>query len=124
LAACNAAPETEEPSIVVSSAADRAREGELLSFACQACHSLQSGGSHGVGPNLYGIFGRPAGTAPGFAYSNALKRSGIVWNREVLDRWLADPVGFLPGTSMIFTGFKDANDRATLIDYLVEATGG
>lgn len=98
------------------------RRGEILSLACQACHTLVEGGDHQVGPNLYGIFGRVAGTRAGFDYSDALRVSGIVWSREELDRWLADPIGFLPGTSMTFTGYKDAGDREALIDFLVATT--
>ena len=103
--------------------AARAR-GELLSFACQACHSLAAGGPHNVGPNLAGIFGRAAGTAPAFDnYSAALREAGIVWSPAVLDRWLEDPGGFLPGTTMAFTGYGSAADRAALIAFLVAATG-
>ena len=100
----------------------RAR-GELLGLACQACHSLNPGAAHIVGPNLSGIFGRPAATAPGFGgYSDALRASGIVWSPEILDRWLEDPAGFLPGTTMAFTGYRNPEDRAALIAFLVDAT--
>ncbi|MGD8340829.1 MAG: c-type cytochrome [Gammaproteobacteria bacterium] len=97
--------------------------GELLSYACLACHSLEAGGEHQIGPNLHGVFGRVAGTAPDFAYSSALIESGIVWTPEEIDRWLADPTGFLPGTSMAFTGYQQPRDREALIEYLVEVTG-
>ena len=107
-----------------SAAADDSERGELLSLACQACHSFGPGGAHLVGPNLAGVFGRTAGTAPGFDnYSEALKRSGIVWSPAVLDRWLADPAGFLPGTTMAFTGYQAAQDRAALLAFLTIATG-
>jgi len=99
--------------------------GETLSLACQACHSLGQGAAHLIGPNLYGIFGRQAATAPGYAnYSAALQSSGIVWSPEQLDQWLADPAGFLPGTSMGFTGYQSAEDRSALIAYLQAVTSG
>lgn len=122
LVACR--PAGDAARVPATQAADAGTErGRLLSQACQACHSLEAGGSHLVGPNLAGIFGRPAGTAAGFSnYSPALLRSGIVWSTAELDRWLADPAGFLPGTTMAFTGYQSAADRSALIDYLVTAT--
>lgn len=121
LAGCDRSADTESSGAGAVPSPGLAR-GELLSYACIACHSLSSGGSHQVGPSLHGIFGRTAGTAGGFAYSDALERSGIVWTPAELDRWLADPAGFLPGTTMTFTGFNSAEDRSALIDYLVQAT--
>lgn len=99
-----------------------ARRGELLSFACQACHTLKAGEAHHIGPNLHGVFGRTAGTLPGFGYSDALRRSGIVWTPATLERWLAAPNDYLPGTTMVFTGYAAAADRQALLDYLVVAT--
>jgi cytochrome c len=94
-----------------------------LSLACQACHTLTEGGSHQVGPNLHGIFGRAAGQSDHFDYTPALRDSGIIWSPTELDRWLADPAGTLPGTTMAFTGYQAADDRAALIAYLVVVTG-
>jgi cytochrome c2 len=96
--------------------------GEILSYACQACHTLGEGQDHQIGPNLFEVFGRTAGSSPGFDYSIALGESGIVWSESELDAWLADPAGYLPGTTMAFTGYRDASDRSALIDYLVSAT--
>jgi len=100
-----------------------AERGALLSLACQACHSLDAGAAHMIGPNLNGVFGRRAGSVGDFVgYSDALRGAGFVWTPERLDQWLEDPAGFLPGTAMAFTGYRSAEDRAALIDYLVAAT--
>lgn len=95
-------------------AADADRGGRLWQARCFACHGLDA---HRVGPKHRGLFGRQAGTAPGYAYSKALALSGIVWNEDALDRWLGDPSGFIPGSKM---GFRvvDPDDRADLIAYL------
>jgi cytochrome c len=102
-------------------AADRGR-GKLLSLACAACHTFGAGEKPIVGPNLHGVFGRPAASVPEFAYSPALRSSGLVWTPRALDAWLSDPQRFVVGTTMTFTGYKDAADRRALIAYLLEAT--
>jgi cytochrome c len=101
--------------------ADLAR-GELLSLACLACHKVVEGEGTLVGPNLHGVFGRPAASLPGFAYSPALKASGLVWTPVSLEAWLADPAGFVAGTTMAFTGYRSPEDRRDLIAYLLVAT--
>jgi len=122
LAACGPSANPAGPTTPAVTDAGNDR-GRLLSQACQACHSLAAGAPHLVGPNLSGVFGRAAGTAPGFlGYSQALKGSGIVWSPAELDRWLADPAGYLPGTTMAFTGYQSAADRSALISFLVTAT--
>jgi cytochrome c len=112
------------PADAEEAAADsgQSRRGELLSYACLACHTVEEGGEHQIGPSLYGLFGRPAASLPGFDYSEALRDSGIVWSPADLDRWLADPAGFLPGTTMAFSGYQQPRDRQALIEFLVAAT--
>ncbi len=85
--------------------------------ACGACHSLAAGQPHRTGPNLHGVFGRKAGTAQGYAYSSALRESGIIWSRETLDRFLAAPAAMVPGTRMI-TATRDSQRRREIVDYL------
>jgi cytochrome c len=102
--------------------------GDLLNgqrkFAlCRSCHTIAEGGPALTGPNLHGVFGRHVGSAPGYAYSPAVKNAGFVWDGEHLDKWLADPRGFLPGTKMSFAGLKDPKDRIDLNAYLKVETG-
>ena len=68
------------------------------------------------------MFGRTAGTLPDYRYSPALQKSGIVWNDETLDKWLADPQALVPGTKMFFD-VKSAQDRADVIEFLKEKGG-
>ena len=98
-------------------------KGQGLFLQCRACHSLEAGGANKVGPNLHGIFGRKAGLAPGYAYSEAILQSSIVWSAETLDEWLARPSDFLPGNRMVFVGIRSPGDRANLIAYLQRETG-
>jgi len=91
------------------------RRGEEIYARCGACHALET---NRTGPRHCGLFGRRAGTEPGFAYSEAMKRSGIVWYERTLDRFLANPMGTVPGTAMGYAGIDDAQERADLIAYL------
>jgi len=86
----------------------------LYQTRCAACHSLDY---NGVGPAHRGVFGRAAGLAKGYAYSDALKSSRIVWNETTLDRWLANPEQVAPGQRMGFS-VPDAHERADLIAFL------
>jgi len=98
-------------------AGDAQSGAALYQSRCTSCHSLDH---NGVGPAHRGVFGRAAGSAPGFAYSDALKSSHLVWGDDTLDRWLADPET-VPGTTMTYAGVPDAKERADLIAYLKKA---
>jgi cytochrome c len=101
-----------------SLAAGDAARGAAVFRACVACHSIEPG-EHLTGPSLADLWNRKAGAAPGFRrYSDALKRSGAVWNEQSLDRWLASPQAFAPGTTMTFDGIPDRAAREDLIAYL------
>lgn len=95
-----------------------AARGEAVYERCQACHSLQRTRS---GPKHCGLLGREAGSLAGYAYSQALKDSGIVWSRESLDRFLENPFQAVPGTRMGYAGVKDPQARADLIAFLATA---
>ena len=101
--------------------ADRSK-GERLATLCKACHSLKKDGPNMIGPPLYGFIGTDAGTRDGFEYSAVMRNANFVWTPEALEAWLAQPGRFLPGNRMTFAGVPDAQDRANLIAYLLEAT--
>jgi cytochrome c len=87
---------------------------------CFSCHSFDEG-KNGVGPSLHGVFGRKAGEAPGYTYSDPLKSSGIVWTPENLDKWVEGPAKLVKGTKMILAKpVTDAADRENLIAYIQE----
>jgi cytochrome c len=92
--------------------------GEAIYSRCLACHSLTY---DRTGPRHCDLFGRRAGTVKGFAYSEAMKESKIVWSEEVLDSFLADPLTAIPGTTMGYAGIADKKERTDLIAYLKQA---
>jgi cytochrome c len=98
--------------------ADAAR-GEQLYARCAACHALEY---DRVGPRHCDLLGRRAGSIQGFTYSLAMKHSELVWNKETLNRFLADPLKTVPGTTMTYAGVDDPKERADLIAYLGTAS--
>lgn len=104
-------------------AADPAK-GETIFAKCMACHSIEQGGANGIGPDLYGVVGKPIGKhAAGYAYSDVLSKHGGDWSYQNLFDWLHSPKTFAPGTKMSFAGLSSPEDRANMIAYL-KANGG
>ncbi|KAF0097350.1 MAG: cytochrome C [Rhodospirillaceae bacterium] len=99
-----------------------AAKGERVFGQCKTCHTVDKGGKNGVGPNLAGVFGRKAGTADGFKFSEAMTGSGIVWDDKALAEYLKDPKGRIPGNKMIFVGIKRQDQLDDLIAYLQKAS--
>jgi cytochrome c len=98
-----------------------AARGEAKFQDCAACHRLDAG-VHNIGPSLHGIFTRKAGELPDFRYSPAIKRSGIIWTPETLDKFITNPQAMVPANRMPYAGMPSADDRADLIAYLQNAT--
>ena len=96
-----------------------AAHGEVLfKQRCSICHQPEKTGKNGVGPALYGAFGRTAGQAPGFPYSDNLKASGLVWTPEKINQWIQKPASLVPGAKMVLAPVTAAQDRADIIAYL------
>ncbi|KAK1444657.1 cytochrome c-like domain containing protein [Babesia gibsoni] len=109
-----------EPNVVVPPG-DAKKGAKVFKTMCAQCHTTNKGGATKQGPNLYGLFGRPAGSTD-YAYSDGNKSSGIVWSEKHLYEYLVNPKAYIPGTKMIFAGMKKEQSRADLIAYLKEAT--
>jgi formylglycine-generating enzyme required for sulfatase activity len=92
--------------------------GQAATKACAVCHNFQKGGPNTVGPNLYAIVGRARASALAFNYTDAMKAKGGEWTLGDLDKFLTNPKEFVPGTSMVFRGLANGNQRADLIAYL------
>ena len=94
--------------------------GEAKFQDCAACHKLEAGANN-LGPSLHGVFTRKAGELADFRYSPAIKRSGITWTPEMLDKFITDPQAVVPGNRMPYSGMASPGDRADLIAYLQKA---
>ncbi|CAJ0588719.1 unnamed protein product [Cylicocyclus nassatus] len=90
---------------------------KIFKKRCARCHTITQTRSH-VGPPLNGVMGRLAGTVPGYPYSQSIRRYAVVWNKETLDEYLANPRKYIPGTKMWFGGVRRALERAYLIKFI------
>ena len=101
-------------------AGNAARGERVFNQQCKTCHSLEDGPSL-AGPTLHGMFGRKAGTAPGFDFSEAMIKSGIVWDDKTLAEYLKDPKGRVPGGKMVYVGIKQEAPLEDMIAFLKKA---
>ncbi|ODT19700.1 MAG: cytochrome C [Kaistia sp. SCN 65-12] len=95
-----------------------AAAGKRVFNKCIACHAVGPTATNKVGPELNGLFGRPAGSVPGFAYSLANKQSGITWDEETFAHYIANPQTVVKGTKMAFAGLKNPQEVKDVIAYL------
>ena len=109
--------EQQQPIEQLLANADAGR-GENAAKKCAACHTFNKGGRPLVGPNLWGVVGRPKASEAGFNYSAALKSKGGNWTIDDINQFITNPKAFVPGTNMTFAGVPRATERADIVTYL------
>ena len=97
-------------------------DGEKVFKKCAACHSIAQGGGNKIGPSLWGVLGRKAGSISDYKYSKAMVGHGKIWSFEEMNSFLIKPKNWIKGTKMSFAGLKNEKDRAALILYMNEKT--
>ena len=112
----------EEGDIIALIAAASAADGEKVFKKCAACHSIAKGGSNKIGPTLWGILGKQAGSAPDYKYSKAMTNHGKPWSFEEMNGFLIKPKDWIKGTKMSFAGLKKESERAAVILYMNKNT--
>lgn len=122
LASCGSGDREREPAAApaqqTAATTETATGARPVAFArCATCHQTAPG-RNGVGPSLAGVYGAPAAHEPTYAYSRAMRESGLVWDEATLDAYLANPREVVPGTKMAFAGLRDPAERAAIIAYL------
>ena len=113
---------TESVNIMTLFASTSAADGKKIFKKCVACHSIAKGGGNKIGPALWGVLGRQAGSISDYKYSKAMLAYGKSWSFEEINGFLIKPKDWIKGTKMSFAGLKNANDRAAIILYMNENT--
>ena len=112
----------ESENIMALFASTSAADGAKIFKKCLACHSIEKGGPNKIGPNIFGVLNRRAGSVSGYKYSKAMTAYGKVWSFEEMNSFLTKPKGWIKGTKMSFIGLRSAKDRAAVILYMNENT--
>ena len=99
-------------------AADAGHGKDLFDTKCALCHNADKGGPNKIGPNLWGVTGRPSASLSSYSYSTAMQKAHLTWTVDVLEKYLLAPKAMLPGIRMTFTGFSKADDAADVAAYL------
>ena len=113
---------SESGNIMALFASTSAAEGAKIFKKCAACHSIAEDGRNKIGPALWGVLGRPAGSVPDYKYSKAMAAHGTNWSFEEMNNFLIKPKDWIKGTKMSFVGLKNAKERAAVILYMNENT--
>lgn len=111
----NAAPATPLPVLLAKASVEK---GQADTKVCAACHNFEKGAGPKVGPPLYGVVGRQVASISGFDYSDAMRKKGGTWTMADIDKFIASPKGYVPGTKMGFAGEENPEKRADIVDYL------
>ena len=114
--------DSETGNIMALFASTSAIEGAKVFKKCAACHNINEGGANKIGPALWGVLGRTAGSVPDYKYSKAMAAYGKNWSFEEMNGFLIKPKGWIKGTKMSFAGLKKAKERAAVILYMNENT--
>ena len=113
---------SESGNIMALFASTNAAEGAKVFKKCAACHSISEGGANKIGPALWNVLGRKAGSVSGYKYSKAMASHGKNWSFEEMNGFLIKPKDWIKGTKMSFAGLKNAKERAAVILYMNENT--
>jgi cytochrome c len=108
--------------MALAQSGDATRGERLFNQQCKACHTVEKGGRNGIGPNLFGIFGQKAAAVEGFSFSEAMQKSGIVWEDKTMSDYLKDPKTRVPGGKMVYAGLKQQAQLDDMLAYLHKAT--
>ena len=96
--------------------------GKKVFNKCKVCHLLEKDGVHRIGPNLFGVLGRKSGTTEGYQFSKAMRKAGIIWDRQTLSQYLKKPRDFIIGTKMAFAGLKNPKDVQDVVAFIEKHT--